>query len=183
MKKVLVLLANGFEDIEAITVIDLLRRAEIIVDVKSISNNIITSGSTIKYNIESNINDVSSSDYDMLFLPGGAGVKELDNSLKVKEIINDFIRLNKFVSAICAAPLILGKMGILENKRFTCYPSFERFSENGIYTRNGVEVDGLIVTGRGIAYVFDFAFTLIELLEGKSKVDTVKTSTLFIDDL
>lgn len=179
MKKVLVLLANGFEDIEAVTVIDLLRRAKINVTVTTVDNSPIISGSMLKYNVDKDISEIKAEDYDMLFLPGGGGVKELDNSLKVKEIITSFVRSKKFVAAICAAPLILGKMGFLDNKRFTCYPSFERFSDKGIYTGNGVEVDGNIITGRGIAYVFDFAFMLIKILEADDVLSSVKTSTLF----
>ena len=179
MGKVLVLLANGFEDIEAITVIDLLRRAKIDVDIRAISNPPLVSGSVIQYKVDSILDSIKIDDYELLFLPGGGGVKELDSNLNVREIILEFNKSKKLIAAICAAPLILGKLGLLDNKRFTCYPSFEKFSKKGIYTKNGVELDSNIITGRGIAYVFDFAFTLIKILKGDDVLSSVKDSTLF----
>jgi len=178
MKKILVLLANGFEDIETITSVDIWRRGKLDVVLASIDGLEVKSGTGIRIIADINIEDVTEEDYDLLFLPGGGGVKALDDSSKVKELIQSFMEKKKFVGAICAAPLILGKMGILDNRVFTCYPTFERFAPDGKYNVTGVVQDGNIITGRGVAYVFDFAFYILELLQGKEVRSGVEEGTL-----
>lgn len=181
MNKVLVFLADGFEDIEAFTVIDLLRRAKIDVDLVSIKDITVKSGSGINILLNKLIEEVKVEKYDMVFLPGGGGVKALDDNERLKEIIMDFYIKNKYIAAICAAPLILGKLGLLDNIEFTCYPSFEQFAPKGIYKKVGVVQSGKIITGRGIAYANEFALCLINVLETKEDRDKIAEQTLITE--
>lgn len=181
MKKILVLLANGFEDIETITSVDIWRRGKIEVVLAGIDTIELQSGTGTKMIADIHIDDVKFEDYDLLFLPGGAGVKALDESEKVRKLIRLFMEKKKYVSAICAAPLILGKMGILDNRVFTCYPTFERFAPDGKYKVTGVIQDGNVITGRGVAYVFEFAFYILELLQGQEVRLGVEEGTLILE--
>lgn len=182
MSKVLVLLADGFEDIEAVTVIDLLRRAKITVDLVSIKDKVVKSGAGINMMIDKLIEDVFIDDYDLLFLPGGGGVRALDESSHVRKIVMDFYNQGKYVSAICAAPMILGKLGLLDKKEFTCYPSFEQFAPKGIYKEVGVIQSGNIITGRGIGYANDFALHIIDLLTSNELMELVAKQTLISEN-
>jgi 4-methyl-5(b-hydroxyethyl)-thiazole monophosphate biosynthesis len=181
MSKVLVLLAEGFEDIEAIATIDLLRRGNVVVDLATIGKMIVKSGRGINIECDLHLKNATIDEYDLLFLPGGAGVKILDSSIEVRKTISEFIRKDKFVAAICAAPLILGKMEILNNRVFTCYPSFEQYAPEGIYQITPVIQDGKIITGRGVAYVNEFALHVLEVLEGKETRHKVEESTLILE--
>lgn len=181
MIKIVALLANGFEDIETITSIDIWRRGKIKVVLASIGDIAVQSGTGTKMFADVLIDDVKAEDYDLLFLPGGGGVKLLDDSVKVKDLIKEFMNQKKIVAAICAAPLILGKMGLLDNRVFTCYPSFERFAPEGVYKETGVIQDGNIITGRGVAYVFDFAFYILEQLQGVEMRKNVEEGTLITE--
>ena len=181
MSKVLVLLANGFEDIEMVVCVDIWRRGKVEVDLASIDLAEVKSGLGTRFIAETHIDNVNPDKYDLLFLPGGGGVKLLDDSDKVKSLITTFMEKEKYISAICAAPLILGKMGILSNRVFTCYPSFEKFGEDGVYKPVGVIQDGNIITGRGVGYAFEFAFYILELLEGKEARESVEEGTLVLE--
>ena len=181
MIKIVVLLANGFEDIETITSIDIWRRGKVKVVLASIKDLEVQSGTGTKMIADVLIDEVKVEDYDLLFLPGGGGVQLLDDSDKVKKLIKQFMNKEKNIAAICAAPLILGKMGILDNRVFTCYPSFERFAPEGIYKETGVIQDGNIITGRGVAYVFDFALYILELLQGIDIRKNVEEGTLILE--
>ncbi|KFZ27621.1 MAG: Chaperone protein YajL [Candidatus Izimaplasma bacterium HR2] len=183
MKKVLVFLADGFEDIEAFTVVDLLRRAKIEIDLVSIKDITVKSGSGINILLNKLIEEVNVKDYDLVFLPGGGGVKALDESILLKEIVVEFNIQDKYIAAICAAPLILGKLGILDNIEFTCFPSFEQFAPKGKYKKIGVVQSGNIITGRGIGYVNDFALHLIKILKSKEVRDNIAKQTLIIEHI
>jgi len=181
MKKIMVLLADGFEDIEMVASVDLWRRGQVHVDLVSIGEIEVKTGSGSRMLADIKIDDVNEVDYDLLFLPGGGGVKALDQSDKVRNMITAFMKKEKYVSAICAAPLILGKMGILDNRVFTCYPSFEKFAPEGVYKTIGVIQDGTVITGRGVGYVFDFALYVLEVLQGKEIRNQVEKSTLITE--
>ena len=178
MKKVLVFLADGFEDIEAFTVVDLLRRAKIEIDLVSIKDITVKSGSGINILLNKLIEEVNVEDYDLVFLPGGGGVKALDESVLLKIIVVEFNNQDKYIAAICAAPLILGKLGLLDNIEFTCFPSFEQFAPKGKYKKSRN-----IITGRGIGYVNDFALHLIKILKSKEVRDNIAKQTLIIEHI
>lgn len=178
MKRVLCLLADGFEDIEAVAVIDLLKRAGISVDLLGINKKVVESSSGISYLTTMSFSDVVVSDYDMLFVPGGKGVSVLLDSEDVINLVNSFDSKKKYISAICAGPLVLNKANLLDGVEFTCYPSIETQIKNGIHIDKGVVVSNRITTGKGIGYVFDFSLSLIETLVGTDIKDKVKSSTL-----
>ena len=181
MKKILVLLADGFEDIEALASIDLWRRGGLQVDLVGVNGYEVKTGLGTSVNTNMLLDSVEKETYDLLFLPGGGGVQILDDSVEVKELVKWFDKQGKLIAAICAAPLILGKLGILDNRVFTCYPSFERFAPEGKYKITGVIQDGHIITGRGVAYVFDFALYILEVLQGKDTRLKIEEGTLILE--
>lgn len=173
MKKVLCIMSDGFEELEAVGTIALLRRAGICIDVYSLHGTQATGRFDLTI---SNIEDMKKADtgaYDALFIPGGPHYATLEKNQDVKDIIMKFVQADKVVSAICAAPTILGRMGLLKNKHYTCFTSMNE-DFGGTYVDAYVAVDEPFVTGRSAAAVIDFAFALIEKLEGKEKADAVK---------
>lgn len=173
--KLYLFVANGSELCEALLSVDLFKRAGIKTEIISIENDIIIEASNgVKFIADMNINEGTYFDADAIVLPGGLpGVDNLYANKELLNIINEYNNSGKIIGAICAAPSILGKEGILDNKDFTCYPGFEGYSENGNYTANKVEVVENIITGKGLGATFEFAGTIIEKLlgsEAKNKV-------------
>lgn len=179
--KVLTLLAPGFEDLEALGTVALLRRAGMDVVLCSANNTERVSG---KYNItvtcDLKMEDVLVDDYDLLFLPGGMpGVDNLYNNKRVREIIDEFWKKDKDFAAICAAPSILGRMGILKDKNYTCFPGFEKYAQDGRYTGTSVTTSEKVITGKAAGSVHDFALAIIERYLGKEKKEQVKQSIYY----
>jgi 4-methyl-5(b-hydroxyethyl)-thiazole monophosphate biosynthesis len=179
MKKVIVFLAEGFEEIEAISIIDILRRAEITVTSVSVSKNKKVKGAhNIHIEADKLFDEVDFSNYDMLVLPGGMpGAKNLNEHEGVKEQLKAFAQ-DKLIGAICAAPMVLGSMGLLKGKRATCYPGFEPELIEATVTNEPVTVDGNIITGKGPAYAIQFSLQLVETLAGKAAHDEVSNALL-----
>lgn len=168
MKKAALFLAKGFEEIEALGTVDILRRAQIEIDTVSITDyNIVTGAHNIAVTADKTFNDTDFGHYDMLILPGGMpGAKNLNEHIDLKNLITEFNSKGKYIAAICAAPMILGGMGLLEGKRATCYPGFEAELIGAKITGDNVVVDDNIITGKGPGLVFDFGLRLVELLMG-----------------
>ena len=171
---VYVFLADGFEEIEALATVDILRRSKIEVLTVSVSEKTVKGAHGI--NIEADITkeefDINKP-FDCVMLPGGMpGTKNLDKSPLVKEILNKSAEENKFIAAICAAPLILGKMGILRGKNAVCYPGFESNLLGANIVNEPSVRDGFILTGKGPGAVFDFAFALCDMIKGESKTSS-----------
>ena len=166
MKKVAVLLADGFEEIEALTVVDILRRASVYVDTVSITDEYKVRGSHgINVQTEDLFDEVNFVEFDMIVLPGGMpGTTNLDEHLGVKRVVEDYVTSGKYVAAICAAPSILGGMGLLKGKRAACYPSVEDKLSGAVISRLPVVQDGNIITSRGMGTAIDFALKLTEIL-------------------
>ena len=164
MKKIAVLVAPGFEEIEAIGIVDILRRGELHCDLVGLEN-VVIGAHGISVKCDRLIDDKISQDYEMIVLPGGRpGADNLrDNDLVIKAI-KDMNKENKWVAAICAAPIVLEKAGVLENKNYTAYPGFDEEIKEGKFKEDIVVVDGKIVTSRGPATVFEFSYTLLDLL-------------------
>ena len=179
MKKVIIFLAEGFEEIEAISIIDTLRRAEITVTTASITNDKIVKGAhNIEVKTDKLFDEVNFGNYDLIALPGGMpGAKNLNEHEGLKEQIKIFAK-DKMIAAICAAPMILGGMGLLKGKRATCYPGFEPELIEAIVTHEPVTVDGNIVTGKGPAFALQFSLQLVEILAGKASRDEVANGML-----
>lgn len=179
MKKVIVFLAEGFEEIEAVSIIDTLRRGEIEVTTASISNNKNVKGAhNISIETDKLFDDIDFKSYDMIALPGGMpGAKNLNEHEGLKEQLKEFAK-DKHIAAICAAPLILGGLGLLKGKKATCYPGFEPELIEATITHEPVTIDGNIITGRGPAFAISFSLQIVETLAGKATRDEVANAML-----
>jgi 4-methyl-5(b-hydroxyethyl)-thiazole monophosphate biosynthesis len=170
MMKVALYLATGFEEIEALTTVDVLRRAEIEVDLVALGGNLQVAGAhNIKVIADTLIEEISHEGYDMMVLPGGMpGTLNLDSSEILKKQIIGFDLESKYIGAICAAPLVIGKMGFLEDRQATCYPGVESHLFGAAYRDDlDVIVDGNFITSRGPGTAMAFALKLVELLKGE----------------
>jgi 4-methyl-5(b-hydroxyethyl)-thiazole monophosphate biosynthesis len=178
MKKVLIPLAEGFEEIEALATADILRRAGIEVVLAGIPGTMIKGRSGVKVVADSRIDEVNKSDFDCLVLPGGnPGYINLGKSKIVIEIINDFNSKGKPIAAICAAPSILAKQGILDNKRATIYPGMER--EIPRPRPASVVTDGHITTSQGPGTAIDFALEIVKTLLGSGQAEKIRKELVY----
>lgn len=173
--KVFVFLANGFEEIEAIAPIDIFRRAEIETITVSITDSKQVCGAHgISVLADVLFSDTEFSGADLLFLPGGMpGTKNLDEHDGLKSLIANQIELGRLVAAICAAPSILGKMGLLQNKEAICYPGFENQLLGATISESKIVKSGLISTAKGAGVAIQFALKLVEDLKGKTEADRI----------
>lgn len=173
------ILADGFEEIEALSVVDILRRAEI--DIKTVSINetpYVTGAHNIVVKADILIGDIT--EYDGIFLPGGyPGYVNLENSDKVISLIKDAYASNKMISAICAAPSILGKMGLLKDKDACCFPSFEEALQGANVLFDDVCVSGNIITSRGAGTAHKLGFKLVEILTDTENANTLKKNMIY----
>jgi protein deglycase len=161
--KLIVPLAEGFEEIEAITIIDVLRRANIKVDVVGIEDEIVAGRNGIKILCDKIISDVKPDDYDGIVLPGGnPGYKNLEINQQVVNIVKTLNNKGKLVAAICAAPTILERIGILEDKKATCYPMLKEKIKN--FVDEKVVVDKNIITSQGPSTALEFALEIVRFL-------------------
>ncbi len=180
MKKGLVLLADGFEEVEAVTPIDYLRRAEVDVVISAVGSDTIVAG-VHKISVQADVllndlylgNKLNAEDWDAVLCPGGIpGASNIAASPVACAFLKNMASAGKLVSAICAAPaLVLAPLGILNDKRFTCFPGMETDVPLGIWQQDRVVIDGNIVTSRGAGTAVNWAHTLIEILAGKEKAD------------
>lgn len=181
MKKVCVLLADGFEEVEALTVVDLLRRARIYVDTVSVTEEYMIRGSHgIAVQTEDLFEEVNLAEFDMIVLPGGLpGTTNLGAHSGVRRIVKDFAESGKYVAAICAAPTILSDLGLLKGRRVTCYPDMERKISGAVLTGAPAMVDGNIITGQGVGAAVDFALELIAVLVGNEKAGEIADAIVY----
>lgn len=170
MKNIAVHLADGFEEIEAVNIIDVLRRAELNVTVISVTGNLEVKGSHgIKIITDQLFDEVNYEFIDMIILPGGMpGSANLNEHLGLREQILNFYENKKLLGAICAAPMVFGNLGILKNKKATCYPGFENQLHGAIVTNENIELSDNIITGKGAGVAIDFALKITEILKGKT---------------
>lgn len=174
-------LAEGFEETEALGTVDILRRAQVGIQTVSVTGNKIVTGShQIPVCVDCLFEDIDLENCEMMVLPGGLpGATNLSEHAALCAALRTQSDKHKYVAAICAAPMVLGKNGILQGKKATCYPGFDKYLDGAEYTANLVEVDGHIVTGKGPAAVSEFTFTLVRLLVGKEKELDVRKGMLF----
>lgn len=164
--KTAVFLAAGFEEIEALTAVDLLRRVGFQVDMISItSEEGVVGAHGIEVKTNKIIKELNFDIYDALIFPGGMpGTKNLgENELLMRELKKHYQK-EKLVAAICAAPSLFGKLGILKGKKACCYPGFEEDLQGANVTYNAVEIDGNIITSRGVGTAIEFALSIITSL-------------------
>jgi len=180
MKKVFVHFANGFEEVEAITPIDVLRRAGCEVTTVSVmGKKEVTSARGVSIITDALYEDMDYSEVDLVVLPGGQpGSDNLNRHEGLKRQIRMLHDKGRMIAAICAAPRVLGSAGVLKGKRATCFPGTEDLLTGATFTGNAVEVDGNIITAKGPGAAMKFSLTLVEQLVGKSKADELKKAMI-----
>ena len=175
-----VFLAQGFEEVEALAPIDLLRRCGKEVITVGVNDNIIVGSHSIPI-VTDTITQVIKLDdtLEMIILPGGMpGTINLENNPAVQETIDFCVKNDKFIGAICAAPSILGHKGILKNKKAVCFEGFENQLEGADVSKDSVMADGNIITARGAGVAVQFGLKLVEVLISKERSDTLKAAIL-----
>lgn len=180
IKKIAVHLANGFEEIEAITIVDVLRRAELDVLVVSVSGKLEVIGAhKIAVLADIMFENVNYKNVEMIILPGGMpGASNLNAHEGLKKMILKFNGENKPLGAICAAPLVYGNLGLLKGKKAVCYPGFEDQLNGAEVLMVPVIKSGNIITGRGIGAALKFALSIVEDLISKEKADLLAKQML-----
>lgn len=180
MSKVYVFLAEGFEEIEGLTVVDLLRRAKIETEMVSIMTTKQVKGSHgIEVSADSMFADHDYTDAALLVLPGGMpGTLNLGNHQGLCELLKKHYAEEKMIAAICAAPSVFGQLGFLNGRVATCYPGFESKLEGAIVCATKVAVDGTVITAKGMGAAIDFSLKLIELLVNKETADEISAGII-----
>ena len=176
MKTIFVFFAEGFEEIEALTPVDVLRRAGLSVQTVSVMDEQVVAGAHgVPVLADKMFAEINPEDAEMILLPGGLpGATNLDAHEGLSRMILDFAAAEKPLAAICAAPLVLGNRGLLQGKKATCYPGFETYLQGAEYTAALVEKDGNIITGKGPGAAMEFAFAIVEKYCGIDKVNELK---------
>ena len=183
--KVYQFMADGFEDVEALIPVDVLRRGGVDIKTVSIMGRLeVESAHGVTIKADMLFEDADLSDADLLMLPGGMpGASNLDAHEGLKAALLKQAEAGKKISAICAAPFVLGKLGILKGKRATCYPGFEQFLEGATYTASLFTIDGNIITGEGPAAAFPYAYSILALLTTEETATEVATGMRYVDYL
>lgn len=177
MPSVLVPLAHGFEDLEAVTIVDLLRRAGIDVVTAGLQPGLVLGSRGIRVQPDATLDEAMTHDYDLIALPGGLpGADHLRDDARVQALLKKMAAAGKYTAAICAAPMALARAGLLAGKRATGYPGVLDSLDlaDTRMSTDAVVVDGRVVTSRGPGTAMDFALALIELLVDKDKRDQVE---------
>lgn len=169
-KKIIVPLAEGFEEIEAVSIIDVLRRAQIETTTVSVSKQKeVTGAHGIQMLADKLFDEIDFDAFDMIVLPGGMpGTNNLKNHAGLTAQIEKFYQNEKLLGAICAAPLVFGNLGILKDRKATSYPGFEDQLKGAQVTGEYVEVSGKVITGKGAGVAIRFALRIVEMLKGEA---------------
>ncbi len=176
MAKVLVPLAQGCEELEAVTVIDLLRRAGIEVVAAGLDGQPVKASRGVVLMPDCSLDEALRQDYDMLVLPGGMpGMTHLKSDNRILALLRAMAAEGKYTAAICAAPAVLAEAGLLDGKRATSFPGFLDGRAELQSDGADVVVDGTVITSRGPGTAMDFALQLVEILAGKAKRDEVES--------
>ena len=171
-------LADGFEEIEALFTVDVLRRTGLEIKTVAIGESRIVMGThNIPVIADTHIDELDSTIPEAIILPGGMpGTTNLEENAEVINAIHLAMQNSSLVCAICAAPSILGIMGYLKGKNATCFPGFEEYLDGAIIKNDRVVVDGNIITSKGMGCAAEFALAIVEKLIGKAKADEISTS-------
>jgi len=179
MKRVLIPLAPGFEEIEALAVVDILRRAGAEVLLAGTVDGPIEGRNKIKILADTSLDSVKEQDFDMIVLPGGAvGTENLKKDPRIKDIVERLYKKGRLITAICAAPTVLSAIGITAGKTVTSHPTVRTKLDKEKISEERVVVDGNIITSQGPGTAIEFAFKLVEILFGKDKVVEVNKGVL-----
>ncbi len=174
---VYVFLADGFEIIEALAPVDMLRRAKIDVKTVGVSSEIVTSSCGVGVKCDMTIDEFDFYDAEAVVLPGGMpGTLNLENSSAVQKVIDNANNTNAFICAICAAPSILGHKGLLSGKKAVCFPGFENSLEGCESSSEYVVTDGKFITAKGAGVCIDFGLEIVKQLRGGELSDEIRKS-------
>lgn len=175
-----VMLADGFEEIEALAFVDILRRADIDIETVSTDNTKTVRGAhNIEVVADKMLREITTVS-DGIVLPGGIpGTYNLQKNSIIIEMLKEYNFKNKYIGAICAAPSILGELELLKGKKATCYPSFEKHLKDSFYTEQKVVVDGNIITSRGAGTAHEFALKFVELIKGDTVSKDLRSTMLY----
>ena len=178
MEKTAIMIANGCEEIEALTVVDLLRRAGIGIDMISItSEKRVTGSHGICFETDLTADEFDPASYDGVILPGGMpGTIHLGECELLCSWLQKFAAEGKRLAAICAAPSVLGQLGLLKGKKATCYPGFEEQLTGADVRSDGVVTDGLVTTAKGLGVALALGLELVKLLQGAETSDAIRAS-------
>lgn len=168
--KTMIIVNNGLEECEALVTYDLLYRAGIETDLVGFTNEIVSSHN-VTFKAHKLLDEIDPKEYDCLILPGGMpGTKNLENDERVQKLIDDFVAKGKYIAAICAAPSILIHKGLLNDRKFICFPGFE-----GDLTpeKEKAVKDGNFITGKGLGAAFEFSYLIIKTLLNEEKAKEV----------
>ena len=179
MKKIALFLAEGFEEIEALTVVDVLRRSGETCDIISIGEKSVLGAHNILVNADKIIGDYTN-EYDAIVFPGGMkGARNLQKDKRIIDIVKAFNDKDKLICAICAAPIILKEADIIKNRKITSYPGFENELEGSIYEgKELVVIDGNIITSRGPATALEFSYEILKKLNN-DKYEDLKEGMMY----
>ncbi|RJQ55701.1 MAG: DJ-1/PfpI family protein [Nitrospiraceae bacterium] len=179
MPRVAVILAEGFEEVEAIAIIDVLRRAEIDVVAAGLHDGAVTSARKVRVVPDALIDSIRAEDFDMIVLPGGQpGSDNLNADKRVKDLVRDFHLKGKLTGAICAAPYVLANAGVLEGRHATSYPTYRDRLGSAVYEEKTVVEDGNVLTSRGPGTALYFGLAIVERLMGKEKAQKIRGAML-----
>lgn len=178
MSQVLLVLTDGFEEIEALATVDILRRGGVDLQTVSLTEKLtVTGGHDVTVTADCLFEQADFSAAKMLIIPGGTTAFNEHAGLKAQ--VQAFVAADKHLAAICAAPMVLGGLGILDGKKATCYPGFEQYLSNAeVQDGAAVVVDGRIITGRGPGLAMDFALQILATLKGEASRDDVSKQLL-----
>lgn len=182
MSKIAVFFAEGYEEIEALTVVDICRRAGIEVQMVSVSGEqTVKSSHGVGVQMDTTFEAVDFDSLDMLVLPGGMpGTRNLEAHQGLMEQVDAFYRAGKYVAAICAAPSILGHRGILQGRKAGCYPGFEEQLTGAQVSLDPASVDGNVITGRGMGCAIPFGLAIVAQLQGQEQADRIAEGIVYL---
>ena len=178
MSKVLAYIADGMEEVECLSVVDMLRRGGVEVQLVSVNGKMeVTGAHNIRVGADCLLEASDPDSADLLFLPGGMpGTTHLRESEGVCAALRKAAADGRRLAAICAAPSVLGELGLLEGKKATCYPGFEGQLLGVSYTHEGVVTDGNITTARGVGFAIDLGLELLRVLKGEKPAEEIKAA-------
>ena len=181
MSKIAIFFAKGYEEIEALAVVDICRRCGLEIDMVSVTEELRVEGSHgISVGMDKTFSQVDFNEYDMLVLPGGGpGTRGLEAHEGLMKQIDAFYEAGKYIAAICAAPSIFGHRGILKGRKACCYPSFESHLEGAQVTAGPVEIDGHVITSRGMGTAIPFGLAIAGIFCGQEKAEEMAHTIVY----
>lgn len=183
MAQALIFLAPGYEEVEMLTVVDLLRRSHISIDMVSITDSLeVTSSHNVTIKADKLFRDADFDEADMIILPGGIpGTPNLLAYQPLTDKIKEFASQKKWLSAVCAAPTIYDELKLFEGRKATCYPTFAEKLTDAVYVKQPVVVDDIFITSRGAGTTIEFATAIVERFAGKDTAKEVLEAIIYQD--